>query len=384
MPKPDLLIVGGSARAAAWCAVRAGMKVAALDRYNDLDLLAVADPCFKWDGSDRQVEEVVGDLGVPWMYVGPLENRPDLVDRCARLAPLRGNGGDVLRAVRDPVRVQRVLGEAGLPTLAVREERDPPPADGNWLLKPRGGCGGRGIAVWDQRAAGHPTLRESHYFQELVPGLRGRSFHVSSAFAATPDGVRLAGVFRHGNWSADDPHPAWSRPIYGPDRVARRYGYSHGVFWGEREEHLARALNLRGPCGIDATQGWRDGHRGFVVEVNPRFTASMDLCDLACGPFGNVDTRDAWPEVERARRIVVTDRPVHAGRMPVFGPHDDGWAADVPAPGTVIPAGGPVCTVFAECPRPTGYDRDGLARSEALRGLLDEREDQVRVMLAPV
>ena len=129
MPKPDLLIVGGSARAAACVAVRSGLKVAALDRYNDLDLRLAAETVLPWDGGDADIERAVGEFGVPWMYVGPLENRPDLVDRCAELAPLRGNGGDVLRAVRDPWRVRHALRFAGLPTLDLRRRIDPPPAD---------------------------------------------------------------------------------------------------------------------------------------------------------------------------------------------------------------------------------------------------------------
>ena len=289
MPKPDLLIVGGSARAAAWCAVRAGLRVAALDRYNDLDLLAVADPCFKWDGSDRQVEEVVGALGVPWMYVGPLENRPDLVDRCAKLAPLRGNGGDVLRAVRDPVRLQRALGEAGLPTLAVREETNPPPADGTWLLKPRGGCGGRGIAVWDRRAAGHATLREPHYFQER-DGFRPPyvlieidGIHAESAAAVRVDRrVRPLG------------HSAYLDPPVENDiedfALREVSGWNVPVtprFFRSQLEVIAEAFGLVGPFGIDfaATVGRGDDPLDSprVVEVNPRFTSTMELLG---NPFG--------------------------------------------------------------------------------------------------
>ncbi|MEM9704429.1 MAG: hypothetical protein AAF907_18450, partial [Planctomycetota bacterium] len=220
MPDPDLLIVGGSVRAAAWCAVRAGLKVAALDRFNDLDLKAVAEPCFLWDGSDEQVERVVGDLRVPWMYTGPLENRPDLIDRCAELAPLRGNPGNVLRRVRDPFELHAALTafrraepdhERILRVLDVRSSDDPPPfapadwatnpqlfasEEPPWLLKPLNSCGGSGIAVWEEAAAEHPTLSRSHYFQRITS--TGTVLPCSVSAEAVAGGVRPLGVCRNG------------------------------------------------------------------------------------------------------------------------------------------------------------------------------------------
>ena len=373
MPKPGLLIAGGSARAAAWCAVRAGLRVAALDRFNDLDLLAVADPCFKWDGSDRQVEEVVGDLGVPWMYVGPLENRPDLVARCERLAPLRGNGADVLRAVRDPFRVREVLRDAGFPTLDLRPEGDPPRPRADWLLKPRNGCGGRGIVVWREQTSGHPTLKEPHYFQELRMGLRFECLHASSAFEATADGARLMGECTWDAWVPDDPAPAWGRAAYGPQRAGRSDRSRTGPLPQDWERCLTAAFGLRGPCGIDFAGGQPDHPNARIVEVNPRFTATMELCGHSCGPFGNVDARHAPPQVTRAKRTVFAGHPVRVGELPVFGPHDGGWVADVPAPGTPIPARHPICTVFAD-PGQTADDAGAT---------LDGRAAEVRATLTP-
>ena len=360
MPKPDLLIVGGSARAAAWCAVRAGLKVAGLDRYNDLDLLAVAAPCFQWDGSDRQVEEVVGALGVPWMYVGPLENRPDLVDRCAKLAPLRGNGGEVLRAVRDPVRVQRVLAEAGLPTLAVREEDDPPPADGRWMVKPDAGCGGRAVAVWDIAAAAAGPPPEPHHFQERAAGEP-----VAVAAVAGPD--RLGG----GTLWGQQPSPWPGCVRYGgavgplPQNRRLRYAVRRTV------ERVAEAFGLAGPFGIDAIfDRPRGGPRLRVVEVNPRFSVSHGLEALAVPNAGRLDGdgrflgTDWFGDLRPPWRRTVGARIVYAdgwrrtpplpppnfltpagSRGPV--PYPFPSVADVPVPGRLCQPGEPVCTVLA-------------------------------------
>ncbi|QDT17307.1 ATP-grasp domain-containing protein [Alienimonas californiensis] len=378
MADPDLLIVGGSVRAAAWCAVRAGLKVAALDRYNDLDLLAVAEPCFNWDGSDEQVERVVGELGVPWMYTGPLENRPDLVDRCAALAPLRGTCGEALRRVRDPFELhaalmafaesRRTRAEA-LRVLDVRSADDPPPYAPKeirtvdffcasevplWLLKPLDSGGGAGIAVWDAAAVDHPTRERPHYFQQIMTsGDRRGCRPVSVSADAAPGGVRLLGSCSQG--------PAqllgrlhqgfrWSEAC-GPGFVRRSFA-------AEMAEHLAMWFDLRGLFGVDLCTyaGDGDGAKASfaVVEVNPRFTATMDLLDDIrsgpTGPFGTASRTDVGVVSARRRKKVIyakRDCRLREHRpLPIFSPDARGWVADVPEQGAVVRAREPICTVY--------------------------------------
>ena len=49
------------------------------------------------------------------MYTGALENHPGLLKKLAAQRPLYGNAADVVRRVRDPFAVARVLTEAGFP-----------------------------------------------------------------------------------------------------------------------------------------------------------------------------------------------------------------------------------------------------------------------------
>ncbi|NNJ24527.1 hypothetical protein [Alienimonas chondri] len=407
MASPDLLIVGGSARAAAWCAVRAGLQVAALDRYNDLDLLAVADPCFLWDGSDGQVERVVGELGVPWMYVGPLENRPDLIDRCAKLAPLRGNGGETLRAVRDPVRLQQALADAGLPTLEVREEHDPPPMDDTWLLKPRASCGGRDVVVWRAATMNYPARQEPHYFQQLVPdsarateSLVGqvsdgweepcRKFTSGLRFSEFPSPPHHDGplsAIRFGQCVG----PAASRLALPPERtVFQTIGEAFSLdglfgvdFLSFSRPHRPKTGPFKGRLGTKPTLG--------VLEVNPRWTASMELLPARLLPFETwsgkgLNSSASGPDEGsvHAKRVVYARRTVRVGRLPVYGPTDAFWIADVPAPGSIVHEDEPVCTVFASTPcSPVSsiapWER--LNGTERLHTELDEREKEVRSML---
>ncbi len=152
----------------------------------------------------------------------------------------------------------------------------------------------------------------------------------------------------------------------------------------------AGAFGLRGLGGVDLARGWKDGHFAAAVEINPRFTSSMELCEPGTGPFDAGDASDEPPRFERAKRVIYADRAVRVGRLPVFGPHDfgpggGGWIADVPAPGSVMPPRSPICTVFAVEPRPDHglEDCDPLARGDRLQAELNRREAEVRALLEP-
>src|SRR4051812_3998717 len=103
-----LIVLGASARAAAFSIRRAGYQTYAIDLFADRDLAEIC-PAIK---IRRYPHDFLASLAAaphaPWIYMGGLENHPRLVDRLGEVRPLLGNGGDVLRRVRDP----RLLAEA--------------------------------------------------------------------------------------------------------------------------------------------------------------------------------------------------------------------------------------------------------------------------------
>lgn len=122
---------------------------------------------------------------------------------------------------------------------------------------------------------------------------------------------------------------------------------------------LASRFGLRGVNGADVVVGRDpDGRpRAVLVEVNPRYSASMELAEIAdgCNVFGlHLDAcAGRLPEA-------ATTRPADAGflakgvvyaRRPYTAPDTDGWYGlgrrDVPHEGQRIAAGHPVCTVLA-------------------------------------
>ena len=140
-----LAIVGASARAAAFSAIRAGYEVVAADLFADADLARVAAVTRISNYPEGLADWLAATECDAWMYTGALENYPDLVDRMAAIRPLLGNSGAPLRDVRDPMKLQLALTGAGMLFPETRTSPAGLPLDGSWLCKTYGGASGSGV-----------------------------------------------------------------------------------------------------------------------------------------------------------------------------------------------------------------------------------------------
>src|SRR5262249_50265646 len=149
----NLLIFGASARAAAFSAIRAGLRPWCADLFADADLASRC-PTIRVPPRSYPLgfgEIVARDLPGPWMYTGGLENWRTLVHCMARTRPLWGNSFLSLLRSRTPGTAARLLATAGVPCPAVRMQGDELPRRGRWLVKPVSGAGGTGIRFWGGR-----------------------------------------------------------------------------------------------------------------------------------------------------------------------------------------------------------------------------------------
>src|SRR5438874_7033938 len=168
-----VLLAGVSTRDIAESAVRAGYEVVAVDGFGDLDLQACATEVHvvRVDGrfSARAVAAAARDVSCEAVvYEASFENHPSAVRALATNRMLWGNPPSVLARARDPRRLARVVGDAGLPGPRVRFTRPALRARGGWLVKPLRSGGGGGVAVW-RTGRGAPMPRRS-YFQERIVG----------------------------------------------------------------------------------------------------------------------------------------------------------------------------------------------------------------------
>jgi predicted ATP-grasp superfamily ATP-dependent carboligase len=359
MSEPEVLtIVGASARAASHSARRAGFSPCAADLFADVDLRGFCPSVLVSDYPQGLERACAGPQPGGWMYTGALENYPGLVDRLASIRALWGNGGAVLRAVRDPRRVADAVAADRASAPALAESSAGLPTDGSWLVKPYRSAGGANIRVWNADAPPSDSPDRS-YFQQRVDGLVCSAVYVAARGSALLLGVteQLVGV----GWSGA---PAFSYAgSIGPLALEAWQRKSFARL-GER---LAAAFGLVGLFGVDAVL---TAEKLWILEVNPRYTASVEVLEraLALGAVGLHVTacrdgalaradvaRASTPAICAGKVIVYARRPVvvpEALALAIEPQLGATWPpyADVPAPGTEIRGGRPVLTLLSSGP----------------------------------
>ena len=384
--RPAILIFGASVRAAAQSARCAGLKPIVSDLFGDLDLHEAAQvlPLDSYPHDFVRVAKLAPLC--PWMYTGGLENHAEIVDEISAERPLWGNIGDVLRRVRDPNLVYEALRREGLPTAEIRQSDRPPRPSGDWLLKPTNGAGGGGITGWDEASSDHATLNRPHFFQKRLDGLP-----ISATFLATRNNSHLVGVTRQfvGTKSSGAAQFSYCGSL-GPFRVSAPQT-EEIVRIGRT---LADAFQLRGLFGVDLIC---NGQSAALIEVNPRYVASIEVLERAMDmPLLDWHRRacESYEEGAGSSQVdqdfmlqsakAVNGWQKVAGKAILFARDDlicppfktireallrDGcFLADIPQTGIAIAAGRPICTVLAiarsetECLRRLGRARRRVGR----------------------
>jgi len=268
----------------------------------------------------------------PWMYTGGLENHPDIVAEISSHHALRGTLPSSLQSIRNWgwVANQPVL-RGSVARINKRHDFD---TAKQYLRKPIHSGGGRNIRIATLRDHDEP----GYVFQERHHGAVTSELYWCEPGRVIPLGrcELLCGE-------------AWLH--------ADGYAYSGNICVPDAEcEHLNWMIELnrlaacRGLVGIDCVGS-------TIVEVNPRYTASVELLELASG-------------MTLARRVEAAPTITHCiGKAIYYAPteftvpnaglwamhHNRHWDvpeyADIPTAGSVIRRGEPVVTLYASAER---------------------------------
>jgi predicted ATP-grasp superfamily ATP-dependent carboligase len=277
------------------------------------------------------------------------ESRAALLARLAARYRLIGNPPGVLARVKEPLQLFPLLARLRIPHPQIAQEV-PEPETLRWLIKRIGGAGGHHIRV--ARRGG--IVPVGYYAQRRVAGRP-----VSLAFLA--DGMSAEPVAFTEQW----PNPA--------PRVPFRFGGASypaelpGVLAAQMTHWTERLTQEFGLKGLNSVDFLVDGQRAWLLEINPRPGATLDLLDRARpGLFqahvaacsGRVRVPPLQSGSACSSLILYADR----GELPIGAMDWPVWTADRPRAGSTIPAKGPICTVFGEGPDGSAARRSGEQR----------------------
>jgi hypothetical protein len=353
----NTLVVGISTRAIAESAVRAECRVVTVDYFGDRD-------------QKEQVENhsLLRDFNIPFSargllaasrhlefssvgYISNLENYPEIVAEFAKRGRLLGNTPDVLREARDWRRLRQICRDEGIPlpqTLLPGEENEAV-KEFRWLLKPVRSGGGHGIRFWDGS-----RLERTGVLQRFVEGRPA-----SAAFVADGKNSVVIGISEQliGCRELGAREFAWCGNLL-PLQLDRPCKAAFLETVETMAARLTRRLGLRGVNGLDLVVAGNP--KGYpvpvLVEVNPRYTASMELVESAYGLNIFSLHLDAMagslPRFSLAHHVggSFTGKGTVFAKRTLIVPEAMGGVErgrkDVPFTGDLIKAGHPICTVF--------------------------------------
>ncbi|MBY0560522.1 ATP-grasp domain-containing protein [Hyphomicrobium sp.] len=375
MSGETVLIAAFSGRSLAQSARRAGYRPLVADAFGDLDTQHAAEDFRVLDGvmqtgfRTKPIIAALTDLSqsarstpIGLVLGSGFEDKPRLVAALASRFKLLGSDAATYKVCKDPQSFFGVLDKLGI---AHPETRTSPPADPTgWISKRVGGSGGRHIRT----CVGLQRAKPRRYFQKLLDGDR---ISVSGVFLSAPNSV-LALTRQWTSPSPEQPYRfggAVSLPPIDPD-VRRRIV--------DAATDVSSALQLKGMASLDFVV--KNG-TPYLLEVNPRPGASLDVLDdeagflfrahIAMGLGEGIMPR--FPDI-KVNRSAIAMAILHADRGPILLndiPWPD-WSADRGPPGTFIPAGAPLATVFAEAPTADAAEALARARLAELEDLIYE------------
>ena len=316
------------------------------DFFADDDTRDIAHACRKLDNLKRGIQwktlepalEALAEEA-PSPLLGAIcgagfEDRTPLLAKIGERWPLLGNDPSVVERVKDPQ-----LFFAALSRLGVQHPRtvtDPVAAGDGWLAKRQGGAGGSHVAATPARRNDAGRL----YYQEWIEGRP-----VSALFAASGDRACVLGFSEQ--WAAPTKHSKWR---YGGAAQPAELSAELKAHLSEQVVQVAATFGLKGLGSADFLV---DGEKAYLLEINPRPGATLDIFDSEADPL--LRTHLAAVLEQRlpdgplglseasAAAIVYATEPLSVSQSMVWPE----WTADRPNCGDCIDRNRPICTVSA-------------------------------------
>jgi uncharacterized protein len=356
-----ILIAGISVRAMVESAVRGNYPVIALDAFGDQDLRAQAETHpvrlnMLAPYSPKALYETGRHLGCGAMaYTSNLENHPEILELFALNHRIIGNSPRTVRSVRNWPFLFSCLSNAGFPvpeTSCPCEVRSFDP-DRRWIIKPVLSGGGHGISFLNEEQ----FVDNCSIVQEYLPGKSCSAAFIADGRESVVLGIseQLVGMPDFGGRGFRYCGSILPLPeILDPDRGAKILEQARRT-----ASFLTAEFGLTGVNGFDFIL---DADQVRLIEVNPRYTASMELIERAYGLsvfqlHVEAVLHGTLPQFRLESLLNVGGffgKSILFSEKDAVVPENLNWRAwdtkDIPAPGEQLRKGSPICTIFAGQP----------------------------------
>ncbi|MCS5631946.1 MAG: ATP-grasp domain-containing protein [Pirellulaceae bacterium] len=347
-----LLIIGASARAAVASARQSSWTIHAMDMFGDIDTRSQSNFHLLND-YPTDCLSLLSDIRPDAICVtGAMENYPNILQELATRTTLLAPAVDQIARMRDPSNLQSVLTSSNWQyprTFAANEHL--PDDETLWLTKPIASAAGQGIHPFDNTDLSSPE--PTKIIQERISGR-----NISVSFLMHPSRTDLLGcteqLLGHRELQASEFQYCGSiGPLHIPPSIQKKLQ--------ELGQFLQHEYSLRGLIGVDLIL---HDDQLWLIEINPRYTASMELFESQFNRSMiqlHLDSFSKHPATFNR----IDHANIHYGKAVLFArettqvPNDfqSIWqaalncqrptVADLPPIGAIVEAGHPLFTIFA-------------------------------------
>lgn len=325
-------------------ASRWGYKVSAIDGFNDWDAARFGtlsgSGCAEFGCWNEVLKEYPKLPEGPVLFCGPIENDPALLENANAQREVLNASAKAVAMCRD-ISFYKTLAGGGVlfPEISTGKIADD---NAGWIIKNLLTAGGTGIRKPEEKE--NNNLKEGEYFQRIVQGVS-----VGAVFLSSLNDTRLFGITRH---------------IGGDSRFRQKeFLYGGMIYPAEVDKNTYDALNRfgkRAAAGSGITGFWGadfiiNETGAHLLEINPRFTASLELPAIAHGLDLVRIQRDAingrlHPLPEAPSKCIAT--AVCYAEKDCGMREQEKWlsmyARDIPAEGKKIRKGEPILSLYCE------------------------------------
>jgi uncharacterized protein len=338
----NVLVVANSARMLAQAANLAGLKPLAIDLYADLDTIQYAEmveqiQSLTPNDLNRALDKIFHRYSVDYTVFGSgFENCPDSLEILANRLKLFGNLPEVFERLHDKAAFFALLDRLGIPYPEVSFIA--PESGGDWLVKPMRGQGGNGI----RKYCYGEEIDAKDYWQKF----QGGEPH-SVLFLADGERSQIVGFNKQ-----------WTTTLNEKDEFIFSGIVSATGLTGEQKakiagwlDNLVAAFSLKGLNSLDFIQS---GSASYVLEINPRPAASMQLYDADLFIRHIKACEGDLYDIKQKTNVISAYQIVYA-KQNLTIPFNFAWpegTQDLPRVNTRINAGQPICSMIMHAQDP--------------------------------